>query len=318
MFTFPIGVGTIATPPVPAFNTWVDLAPATTPSARFAACMAWDISRGYAIMFGGTTNGSTGNSETWKWDGSNWTQLTPSTTPGARFGHAMAYDVARQKICMIGGYSGGYVSCANWYEWSGTDWVAVAAAGSTPVTFVWGSACYEPTTSKIIMVAGQSSDSSASRVWSWDGSASADIRPASNRFTDGYDACVSYDAVRGKTLRVGGSGAPSQTWERNTATNEWTLPTIVPALSRGFGHGQVYDTDRLMTILVGGTDGSNNPDDETFSWDGVAGWDQRTPVAKFTTRNKPVTCYDPVNKRTVVYGGKWLSGNRSDTWGSAA
>jgi hypothetical protein len=55
--------------------------------------MAFDRSRGTAILFGGLGVGNGARyGDTWEWNGSVWRQLAPAASPPARFGHALATD----------------------------------------------------------------------------------------------------------------------------------------------------------------------------------------------------------------------------------
>ncbi|TWT46235.1 Immunoglobulin I-set domain protein [Phycisphaerae bacterium RAS1] len=86
---------------------WSQLAPGggpNSPAAAFAA-MAFDDSRGVAVLSGGTT-ASGSSSQTWEWNGMSWS-LRSSGTPGARTEAAMAYDESRGVTLLFGGFSGG-------------------------------------------------------------------------------------------------------------------------------------------------------------------------------------------------------------------
>jgi hypothetical protein len=58
---------------------WTQAAPATSPSARTEAGMAYDLRRKVLVLFGGNTDnvadGSNTMGDTWTWDGTDWTQV---------------------------------------------------------------------------------------------------------------------------------------------------------------------------------------------------------------------------------------------------
>ena len=59
-------------------TTWTQQSPATHPSARYGASMAYDQATGQLILFGGAINsGKVTYGDTWAWNGTTWTQLSP-------------------------------------------------------------------------------------------------------------------------------------------------------------------------------------------------------------------------------------------------
>ena len=63
--------------------SWVQIFPATSPSAREGPMVAYDPVSRKVVLFGGL--GSTGYlNDTWTFDGANWTRVTPPVTPPAR------------------------------------------------------------------------------------------------------------------------------------------------------------------------------------------------------------------------------------------
>ena len=107
---------------------WTQLAPATSPSARYDFAMA-NI-KGAIYIFGG--EGSAGSlDDTWKFDGSNWTQITPSTSPSARYDMGMT-TLGNQAI-LFGGYDGSYLG--DTWTFDGANWTKLNPATSLMVSF---------------------------------------------------------------------------------------------------------------------------------------------------------------------------------------
>jgi len=69
-------------------STWTQLSPATSPSARSGAAIAYDAATSQLILFGGLYTNNSGefvtSDKTWEWTGSTWTQLSPATSPSPR------------------------------------------------------------------------------------------------------------------------------------------------------------------------------------------------------------------------------------------
>jgi hypothetical protein len=96
-------------------TAWTKQAPATHPTARFDAVMAYDAATGTALLFGGS--GRTGKlGDTWTWNGTTWTKQAPATHPTARFDAATAYDAATGTTVLFGG-SGSHGPLADTWTW---------------------------------------------------------------------------------------------------------------------------------------------------------------------------------------------------------
>jgi len=81
------------------YETWTRIDPATSPSARTWASMAYDESHEQLILF----SGYLADNATWTWDGTTWTKLAPTTSPPARYHAAMAYDPNAGGLLLYGG-----------------------------------------------------------------------------------------------------------------------------------------------------------------------------------------------------------------------
>jgi hypothetical protein len=64
--------------------TWTRRSPATSPSARTGARLAYDAQSGQLILFGGYSG--TPLSDTWSWTGSNWVAVASGNQPAASVG----------------------------------------------------------------------------------------------------------------------------------------------------------------------------------------------------------------------------------------
>jgi hypothetical protein len=84
-------------------TSWTQLAPATSPSARFDHEMAYDPIRRRVVAYAGFSAGT----ETWEWDGTTWSPGPTSPNPGSRYAYAFAYDSRSHRVLFFGGYQGG-------------------------------------------------------------------------------------------------------------------------------------------------------------------------------------------------------------------
>ncbi len=98
-------------------RTWKVLSPATAPSRRAAADMAFDPALNAVVLFGGALNAKwqTTAADTWTWNGTDWTQINPTTTPYDRYNFGMAYDPAVKGMMMFGGFSSGPALNDTWF-----------------------------------------------------------------------------------------------------------------------------------------------------------------------------------------------------------
>lgn len=109
---------------------WTQRQPSTGPGVRARTRMAYDVSRGEAVLFGGS--GGILFDDTWAWNGTDWNQQIAAAPPPARQTHAMAYDAARQRIVMFGGYASGDL---------GDTWTKNPSFGTPATVTPFGAGC---------------------------------------------------------------------------------------------------------------------------------------------------------------------------------
>jgi hypothetical protein len=125
-------------------SNWVQQHPATVPTARTQASLAYDGASGQLVLFGGQD--ATGYvNDTWIWTGSNWLQQHPRTAPAlsttlqgqtVTFAHpSMVFNPTTGKLMLtlIGqgandGPQADYWTQADW-TWNGSNWTEVNATG---------------------------------------------------------------------------------------------------------------------------------------------------------------------------------------------
>ncbi|MBN1322109.1 MAG: TIR domain-containing protein [Thermoleophilia bacterium] len=93
----------------PGANSWTGLVPAgTLPAARSAHSVAYDLTGGRLIVFGGKDLSGMALDDAWAYDpaANAWARLAPSgAQPSPREKHAMVYDPASGRLVMFGGWS---------------------------------------------------------------------------------------------------------------------------------------------------------------------------------------------------------------------
>lgn len=139
-------------------QTWTDMTPATSPSARRPTALAYDPIQQRVLLFGGDSNG-----DTWTWDGQSWTELYPAVSPSPRSGASMAWDPARGRMVLFGGGasfgSGSPFSNETW-EWDGSTW-SFLVTSTTPSPRRDQRLVSSPSGAGVAMLGGQRADNLA-------------------------------------------------------------------------------------------------------------------------------------------------------------
>ena len=145
---------------------WSRRQPATAPSPRFGAAMAFDSTRQVHLLFGGTTPGGSVN-DTWEWNGTTWRQVTPATRPPARSNHAMVFDPRRRVTLLFGGSAGSSQLGDHW-EFDGKDWRQVTTPFQPGGRTGHGMA-YDLQRGVALLFGGRAGTTTLADTWEYDG-----------------------------------------------------------------------------------------------------------------------------------------------------
>jgi hypothetical protein len=210
---------------------WSQLSPATSPSPRQGAGIAYDPTTQTVILFGGGTGTATYVNDTWTWDGVTWTQQFPSVSPRAcEFDtQGMAYDVAREDVVM---FMGGNCnpSLAETWIWNGRakTWTQQFPATSPPA----GDAtiAYDAAQQNVVLFVNNA-ENFLNQTWIWDGVTWTQQSPATSPSPRGLPA-MAYDPRIGSLVLFGGSAGPpsalNDTWTWNGSTWSQIQTTFTP------------------------------------------------------------------------------------------
>ena len=272
-------------------SAWTQIFPAKSPPAQDPGPMVYDSKRGKVLFFSG--------GEVWEWDGNNWSKA-PGAMPPVRTASSLAFDAARGVTVLYGGSSGPSGLGDTW-TWDGTTWKrifpspmpvryghAVALAGATEELFVFG---------------GYSNTIAVNDTWKWSFPYLTPVTAAASPGGRSWHAMAS-DTTRHRAVLFGGDGgaALKDTWELD-GTN-WlpqTPATVPPARVR---HSMTFDSFRSRTIMVSGCadSGCNKALDDAWEWTGT-NWESAASLGPTHARRGAALGYDPVRKRTVLFGG---------------
>ena len=211
------------------------------------------------------------------------------------------------------------------------DWRARKPGGDPPSGRFNHAMAYDAARGKLVLFGGLNVDDCGEGVerrcawtWEWDSEAGTwmDVTPDGDKPFARFIHSMTYDAVRGKVLLVGGYNIDgcgegsgeycAWTWEWDGEAGTWT--NVTPEGDKPMGReysGMAYDSARGKSILFGGFNGYGCGEDAggycslTWEWDGMAGtWRDVTPEGdKPSPRSGPAMAYDTVRGKVVLFGG---------------
>jgi hypothetical protein len=296
-------------------ETWVERTPdGPVPPARRSHAMAYDAARGVTVLFGGD-DGDEDLQDTWEWDGETWEERTPDgPVPSARSEHAMVYDASRGVTVLFGGW----VSFKDTWEWDGETWEERTPDGPVPSWRSKHAMAYDASRGVTVLFGGTPGLTPKEDTWEWDGETWVERTPDGPVPSARHMHAMVYDASRGVTVLFGGidggaGGWLQDTWEWDGETWEERTPDG-PVPSARHMHAMVYDASRGVTVLYGGSDGTDVDDvtdafstvgnlQDTWEWDGET-WVERTPDGPMPSKRRGhAMAYDASRGVTVLFGG---------------
>jgi hypothetical protein len=231
-------------------TTWMQVNPATSPPARRAHAMTYDLFAGRTVLFGGY-GGNGALADTWQYDGNAWTSMTSATSPPARYCHAMAYDLTRLRTVLFGGMDASNTLLADTWEHDGTGWTRMTPA-VWPMARARHAMAFDFARYRTVLFGGTHTARLAD-TWEYDGTAWTQVTPAASPSARERHAMV-YDLGRGRTVIFGGFDAGNaklaDTWEYDGAA--WTPLTPVTSPPARIDHAMAYDFARGCAVLFGG------------------------------------------------------------------
>ncbi len=281
-------------------TNWTNTTPATSPSARSNAGLAFDAARGHSVLFGGF--GTTTHGDTWTYDGTAWTQRTPTTLPPARDYQGMCFDSVRNVVVMFGGWDTAATPLGDTWTWNGSNWSQVTGAG--PSARLGGRLSFDTARGRTVLFGGFDLTNAMNDTWEFNGTAWTMRSPAASPPARDSHA-QAFDAVRNETVVFGGwdtFGTPlGDTWVWNGTA--WTQRTPAQAPSARTFLAMTQDPGRGRLMLFGGTDlGALNNFSDTWEWNGT-NWNLVTTAANPGGHDSHAQVFDAARGRHVLFGG---------------
>jgi hypothetical protein len=299
-----------------AFAQWLQKTPATSPTARSGAAVAFDTNSLGVVLFGGGAPFI--NNETWVYDGINWTQQTPATSPTARFGAQLVHDSTRGVSVLYGGLASS-ISIpppnSDTWEWSGTAWTQITTTANAGPRYQYG-ACFDSVRSRTVIYGGANSQllgTPNNQTWEYQGTTWTQIATVGNPGPRNRPA-VCFHAGLGRTVLFGGydgNNLTNSTWLYDGTT--WTQVAVVGSLPPARSSASMaYDPVRNVCVMMGGQDLAG-PLADTWTFDGSA-WQQQQ-VTTQAVRDHSLA-FLPLTNQVVKFGGFAAAPNTlsNQTW----
>jgi len=286
-----------------ATDTWTQLFPPVSPSARRGHHMVSDPATGKVLLFGGNLAPGPGNlsdDETWLWDGltKTWEQQFPANNPPARE-QGFAVNTGSHVLMGFGG-GGSYHS--DLWQWDGQNWACIdpgnpgGGSSTLPPTRTNYGMAYDSLRDRLVLFGGLSSATGMplDDTWEWDISCGVWTQVAQGPGATPAPregGRLSYDEARQRIVLYGGTNGVAtfpNTWEWDG--NSWLLrsPSNAPPPSSDFGF--TYDSTRQVSVAFG----------KLGTWD-------YGPVSPPQVESFPSSCASGAPILTVnSLGGPWL------------
>jgi N-acetylneuraminic acid mutarotase len=294
-------------------GAWQRLFPATSPSPRDLAAMAYDGQR--IVLFGGSGNGGALLNDTWAFDGATWTQLAPVSSPSPRYGAVMAYDGHR--IVLFGGLVG-TTPLADTWAFDGSNWTQLAPTTSPPARsqhvmafdgqqiVVFGGGTY-------VQGGGGSSLALLGDTWTFDGTTWTQQQPSTAPVAR-MNTAFGFDGQR--VVVFGGFGGPLPSGYYDYLNDAWAFQggswtLLQPLISPPPNYAPAMGFDGQEFVLFGGSRNGNDICAATWLLSGSS-WTPWLPSSAPSARSGQGMAYD--GKRVVLFGGLGNSGSLADTW----
>jgi len=308
---------------------------AESPSPRHGARMIYDPVNQRVLLFGGAKydNRYTFYSDMWAFDTASeaWTRVEAPTGPQGRLNHNMVYDPDRHQIILFSGLSVSDRIGDTWaYSVAENAWTRISASPSPPPRSDAGFVYDEAHGVAVIFGGYGLNDIHYDDTWVFD--------PEDNTWTQMspptspptmYGCMMVYDRANQASLLHGGHwssrtqsgihGYISSIWVYDLDEDSWTeMQTASNPLGR-YWHTMVYDSSRGESLIYGGSDGSDDPKSDAWTYDYATNtWTQVTQDGGPGPRKNTWITYDEANNAYVLFGGigagTQLSGLKGDTW----
>lgn len=283
---------------------WVDLNPA---GAVWSEAYAISGGQQVGIVYAGGLRASL-----WSGSAASWVDLSEFLPAGLTSsfatgissdaahtyvsGHAFNPQTGRTQAVLWTGPAPAPIECERWVQ---------QAPSTSPSARLLHAMAYDPVHNVVLLYGGIFDGQARADFWQYDGSTwtqiSADALPGRRR-----SAMMAWDAESQQIVLFGGYDDNTGSYRRDNwgwDGSQWTAIHTSPSAREGgaLAQGPDLPDGRHTLVLYGGGDccGYFN---ETWIWDGID-WTQANPPSTAGQRINFFMAYDPVRRKTVLFGG---------------
>jgi N-acetylneuraminic acid mutarotase len=254
-------------------NKWTEMKPASGPTRRGCAELAYDAESDRVILFGGCFGAdyiAWGMGDTWAYDYNTNTWKEMAKGPAKHLGARLAYDAESDRVILFGGYDAAkdYFNDTWSYDFNSDTWTEMKPSTSPPIRN-YNAMAYDAAADRVLIWGCYYVYPDDVNMWSYDFNTNTwqEIKPGEGAHPLSRDYTVmAYDVKSDQTILYGGTPLGDETWAYAYKTNTWTKlePGTVPGrLSR---HAIVYSTAADLVILFGGVIGSYTDNYSGDTW----------------------------------------------------
>ena len=233
-------------------TTWQQVTSPTSPGPRWAASMAFDLTTGTTILFGGSAAiGGPPDAQTWRWNGTAWTLLQPAQSPPALVALAMTTDVINGRIVLFGGRDASGAPTAQTWTFDGTTWSQLI--GPQPPPRCSHDLAFDPSSGSVLLYGGWNGINLGD-TWELAGNTWIQLAPAqSPGVRSGHRMAPML--THGKLVLHGKSAANDEndTWAWDGST--WHLMPLTDPWPVRFNAVLQWDWGASRVVMVAGHDG---------------------------------------------------------------
>jgi hypothetical protein len=303
-----------------ATKAWTKVSTASSPPARAGHQMAYSVSLGRTVLFGGVDASLHALNDTWTYNGATWTQVAVASAPSVRAAHGMAYDPAGARVLLFGGAdtkvdlsnpspANDQVRHNDVWAFNGTAWTPLSADGAAgaPSKRAGMAVVYDVPRARLVVISGLAAGTLESDTWVWDGTTwtQTATAPLVARSQPG----MVFDTRRGVTIMFGGTGADSVTWQFDGLA--WR-PVAFAGPGARSAPAMAYDSASGLVVLFGGARGGS-PLADTWVFDGTV-WANVATTGAPPARSGAAMAFDFWRRKVVMFGGLGATGALADTW----
>ncbi len=282
---------------------------ATTGPTVVNPIMVYDPSRGQMLMLGMDANQ---NTLMYSYDASSatWNQIVPPTLPDCVNQAGLAFQSTDNTVILFGGTCTSSLATGATWQWDGANWAQMTTVND-PDRLSGQAMTFDALRQQVMMYGGTLAFSlpRAATLTLKDGTWN-ELHDATSPSSRSLFVFAT-DPTTNTIWMVGGqdeTGVISEFWQYQNGKWNQTGLNLTKGPSACSTPTAAYDTDRKRLIVV-------CADSSTFEWDASSStWTTASPTTTPPLRNFSSMAYDPVQKKTVLFGGFDTINFLDQTW----